>query len=379
MARMSRIQQVTSQRLKQLVDRRLSVEKLGVLIVDALSHALPHDGYRLMGIDPQSRFINRVLAASENDEWARRDWFRSAYLASDLLSYIEPPNLMQWGLTSVAVQDRQEKCWGFPKEVLNCTTSTEHYAAFYQNECPLGGTLIGTFSASGSWIATLQLYRRELNLPFQRTDVSLLKQLAPSIGKLISNALHFEKTMLEGNDNGPASSGIVIIDRNDEIHFMTAAGEAWLDVLRHCDLRGSNLLPASISSVIAGMKNRGHRGGSSQLIASTSKGRVLVEATPADSDGSAAVMLIPQSKPRVPPPPLEWPLSRQEREVASLVLFGLTNREIAGRLNITDNTVQTHLAHIFDKLDISRRAQLSARFFQDVYLPNLIDMDAQQS
>jgi DNA-binding NarL/FixJ family response regulator len=55
-------------------------------------------------------------------------------------------------------------------------------------------------------------------------------------------------------------------------------------------------------------------------------------------------------------------LTPQERTVARLVATGLTNRAIAGRLFVTTNTVETHLRHIFQKLDVTSRTQLAIRF-----------------
>ena len=52
-------------------------------------------------------------------------------------------------------------------------------------------------------------------------------------------------------------------------------------------------------------------------------------------------------------------LTPQERNVARLVATGLTNREIAGRLFVTTNTVETHLRHIFQKLGVTSRTQLA--------------------
>jgi DNA-binding NarL/FixJ family response regulator len=52
-------------------------------------------------------------------------------------------------------------------------------------------------------------------------------------------------------------------------------------------------------------------------------------------------------------------LTPQERNVARLVATGLTNREIADRLFVTTNTVETHLRHIFQKLDVTSRTQLA--------------------
>jgi len=52
-------------------------------------------------------------------------------------------------------------------------------------------------------------------------------------------------------------------------------------------------------------------------------------------------------------------LTRREREIAGLVASGLSNREIAARLFISKRTVDAHVDHIFSKLEISSRVQLT--------------------
>ena len=52
------------------------------------------------------------------------------------------------------------------------------------------------------------------------------------------------------------------------------------------------------------------------------------------------------------------PLTPREREVLQQVLSGKSNREIAGALFITENTVKTHVRNIFSKYDIKSRAEL---------------------
>ncbi|WP_329121911.1 ATP-binding protein [Streptomyces sp. NBC_01465] len=51
-------------------------------------------------------------------------------------------------------------------------------------------------------------------------------------------------------------------------------------------------------------------------------------------------------------------LTRREREVASMVVAGLSNREIAERLVVSKRTVDAHVEHIFAKLGISSRAEI---------------------
>lgn len=51
-------------------------------------------------------------------------------------------------------------------------------------------------------------------------------------------------------------------------------------------------------------------------------------------------------------------LTRAERVVALHYAEGMSNKEIADKLDVSCNTVRTHLAHVFDKLGIHRKAEL---------------------
>ena len=50
-------------------------------------------------------------------------------------------------------------------------------------------------------------------------------------------------------------------------------------------------------------------------------------------------------------------LSARELEVLQLMAEGLSNQEIAARLFVSLNTIKTHSANIFEKLDVRRRTQ----------------------
>jgi DNA-binding CsgD family transcriptional regulator len=53
------------------------------------------------------------------------------------------------------------------------------------------------------------------------------------------------------------------------------------------------------------------------------------------------------------------PLTPREREVAALVAEGLTNREIAARLYLSERTAQNHVQHILTKLGLPNRGQVA--------------------
>ena len=53
-------------------------------------------------------------------------------------------------------------------------------------------------------------------------------------------------------------------------------------------------------------------------------------------------------------------LSPREREVPALLALGLSNRQIAQRLVVTERTVGAHIEHILDKLGFASRHQVGA-------------------
>ena len=58
----------------------------------------------------------------------------------------------------------------------------------------------------------------------------------------------------------------------------------------------------------------------------------------------------------------EQSLSPQEARALALVAEGLTNKEIATTMQLSDKTVKNYLANMFQKLHVSRRAQAAALF-----------------
>jgi DNA-binding CsgD family transcriptional regulator len=63
-------------------------------------------------------------------------------------------------------------------------------------------------------------------------------------------------------------------------------------------------------------------------------------------------------------PPLTDVLSAREREVLELIASGATNARIAERFVISQDTVKTHVKHIFQKLDVANRTEAALRYVE---------------
>ena len=57
----------------------------------------------------------------------------------------------------------------------------------------------------------------------------------------------------------------------------------------------------------------------------------------------------------------ELAITKRELEILGLIANGLSNREIAERLFVSENTVKTHSSRLFDKLSAKRRTQAVQR------------------
>ena len=59
-------------------------------------------------------------------------------------------------------------------------------------------------------------------------------------------------------------------------------------------------------------------------------------------------------------------LTPREREIALLVRTGLSNKQIARQLTVSEGTIKVHLHHVYDKLAIRNRTMLALLAFHGV-------------
>jgi two-component system, NarL family, response regulator DevR len=83
--------------------------------------------------------------------------------------------------------------------------------------------------------------------------------------------------------------------------------------------------------------------------------RVAAGAAVVGADSAAAILQHARTSPTAGPS-LE-PLSKRERQVLGLLSLGLTNREIAGRLFISEKTIRNQVSQILHKLGLRHRTE----------------------
>lgn len=370
MPRLSQAQRAARQSILDLAASNLAPEPLANRFAAALLGAIPADGFRVFGVDPGSLLINRLLAASDSDAWARAEWLREVYLQSGDFSHIELPMLMQAGLTAVASHETRETCWGYTPRLLERLSPAEHRRLFHELRSPVGGTILACFPSDGRWVGAMQAYRRDPNRPFRAGDVGFVRSVAPIIGGALAAALRVEHASIAASVE-PEPSGIVVVGPGGDVRFATPAGESWSREIGDVGDRSGGLLPTAAWAAVARLRENGGR--AAAVIVPSRRGRVRVEASPAGADGSLAIIFAPERPPVLPESPADWPLTPAERRVTDLVLRGFSNARIAEAAFISVNTVEWHLRAVYEKAGVRNRAGLLAKLFADTAPPDLLE------
>jgi DNA-binding NarL/FixJ family response regulator len=371
MPRLSRVQQEALQRVRQLASRTLLPEQLGTMLLEALGKAIPSDIQTLLGVDPASRLFNRLLAMEGGDSSGFWHWLERIYLVGEPNMGMTFPGMMQARLSAVVLHDRIETSWGVPPDLFHPLTSAEYSRCFHDIGSPDRGMLRTFFAVDGQYLAALELHRLEAHPSFQPTDLTFVRLLAPLIGRALRSAFDRERANITLDLTGPEMTGVLILSPTKTVTMATPAAQAWLDLLRANErLKGAHL-PTAVASAVASLSPPAQELLPHTVLVATPTGPLRIEASVASEDGSLAITLVPQQS-RLPlEVPPSWPLTRQERQVGELLLRGQSNRQIAAALVVSENTVESHCAHVYEKLGVQNRRELLGRFFLEVSYPQL--------
>lgn len=159
-----------------------------------------------------------------------------------------------------------------------------------------------------------------------------------------------------GHDGGDAPA-VIIVGADNKVRAANPAGRA---LIRELGGTGTGDLPAALAPARAG-------GGPEAGRVRTPSGRRLVARStvvePAHGTEPSTVITVEEAGPAEPSALGGYGLTKRERQIAGLVLRGMSTRAIAGALYVSPYTVQDHLKSIFAKVGVRSRHELVATAF----------------
>ena len=223
--------------------------------------------------------------------------------------------------------------------------------------------------ACWGWMA---VYRREQSDDFEVADAKLAASLSQLLAEGLRRAILMAATP---SDDEPDAPGLILLAPGGTIETITPAAKRWLGQLIAATPAEGDL-PAVVNSVAfrALLTARGGGSEGSRARVPTSGGWLVIHGSVVGDpeDGRTAVILEPARSPEMAPLIVAaYGLTARERDVTQLVLHGFSTAEIAGRLHLSEYTVQDHLKAIFEKVGVRSRRELVAQIFFQHYVPRL--------
>ena len=242
----------------------------------------------------------------------------------------------------------------------------DRYWAEITGPAGLGDSLSLALTADGACWGMLHLYRERSDPHFTAEDAFAVGQILPVLARRLRRAA------LEPADGPPSDDepGTIVIDRDHRLVASTPSADRWLARLPQ-PVPGGDPLPGFLYALVERVtpgdlgRARPDRRSPRLRIRATDGTWLLLRATslsrsPTLGHGAVAVTIEPARRADLQHLIMRaHQLSDREREVAALVVNGLTNPDIAEALFISRYTVADHLKAIYGKVGVSSRGALA--------------------
>lgn len=235
-----------------------------------------------------------------------------------------------------------------------------------------GSELRATFGEAGATWGSAMLLRERGRPEFSASEASFLASVGRHMAHGLRTSLLAPAAAGASGEDGP---GLVLLDSRGEPDEVTPAAARWLAELEQDARLPGTDMPAALVAVAARARAVAARPEAAAAPARAHvrgrSGRWLVLHGSSLGD-RAAVIVEPASPLQLAPlVAAAYGLTRRERDVAALLLQGLTTAEIAQRLWLSRHTVQDYVKAIYEKTDARDRADLVARVFYRHAQPRL--------
>lgn len=220
---------------------------------------------------------------------------------------------------------------------------------------------------SGLLCGTINFARTAQYCEFTDTDLTSARILGEHLGLATERALRFEVTGQRTNalehalDRVPQA--IVVTDLDAHVLFRNRAARQSLTPTAPAK-PADGPIGDIIVEAMQEFRLNGKRASTACAVDPLTGHRSIVKSYRLSDKGNAAVSLVygdPQGEAVKLP---SWNvLSKREQEIVDLVSQGLTNKQIAERAYVSENTVKQHLKRVFAKTDVHNRAELMQRIW----------------
>jgi DNA-binding CsgD family transcriptional regulator len=199
--------------------------------------------------------------------------------------------------------------------------------------------LAATLASQGDMVARIGFHRQRREGDFSDRDKEIVNILLPHMAKAIHN-----RNLMNRVDLSNEPGGVIAIGEDGKPFYMNEAARQLL--------KG---VPAE-SIPDPGMRT-------APVFFRSKSGTYRVRTLPLSGNRKGKVILLERYPPehRLQPKLADSGLSRREKEIAVLAVQGYSNREIAERSFICEQTVKDHLHAIFEKFEIRSRGELTAK------------------
>jgi DNA-binding CsgD family transcriptional regulator len=214
----------------------------------------------------------------------------------------------------------------------------------------------------GPWAGLILLRADDAN-DFDKDEVALVAGISEQVTRALRRTLLLGEIEARSSAETPA---LLLLEGSPTLSVCHASATAahWLAQIEDGTV---DRLPFPLYS----LAQRARADGRAVTRLRTRAGRWLTAHAEALPDSGQVSVILQPSRPHEIAQVLTgaYALTRREAEVARLVAAGYSNPEIADLLCVSRYTVEDHLKHLYEKLEVKSRSELVSRLFFDQYLP----------
>jgi DNA-binding CsgD family transcriptional regulator len=352
--------------IQRLCMTHVRSELLHQSLLDSLQRAVPFDSGCLVVLDPLTGWPV-ALETIDPDAADRAAWYFRHLV----------PTSHGPALDALATsRHRVARMTHRPDEYL--IRSPRRRAAASQGP---GSELRAAFAQRGVLWGGVILLRTPGATAFDDKDAAFMERIIPMVTQALQHAAMRNDTFtsrassgastdrLSARDTTRRSPGVLSIDRNGAVTLLSPSASYWLQQATHDGHTLGAGLPDAVwlaATALTQMRDGTSSAHPTLHVQSMAGTWLTIEAFRAPSSNDVMVLIGPSSPDEI----VElrerlYGLSTRERQIADLVLRGLSTRQISDGLSISESTVQGHLTHIFGKVEVGSRRALIQRLLID--------------